>query len=304
MSPFTEGNDLSNYQKIVSLIESSELPCKEEVLASLLPAIRISAERDDIANLPIGSSRMGGMPDLPTGVDWPGWRNPRSGRHQNLDFIAQISMTDVAQFDCANVLPTNGLLFFFYDIENEPWGFDPLDKGSSKVIYHPGAAVTLERRSPPAPTTKIHACRRLAFHEHWTVRDSFDNFSDNLFDDDSADEIEEQLLDLFDEIESLSGSDRAHQLLGNPRTVQNPMELECQLVTNGLYCGDSSAYKSQRAIELQSGADQWKLLLQVDSDLDSSGWMWGDNGRIYYWIKESDLRSVHFNDTWMIFQCH
>jgi hypothetical protein len=32
-----------------------------------------------------------------------------------------------------------------------------------------------------------------------------------------------------------------HRLLGYAEPVQSEMELECELVTNGLYCGDSSA---------------------------------------------------------------
>ena len=39
---------------------------------------------------------------------------------------------------------------------------------------------------------------------------------------------------------------------------------------------------------LEAGADDWRLLLQVNSD-DYAGWMWGDVGRVYFWIRRQDF---------------
>jgi hypothetical protein len=72
-----------------------------------------------------------------------------------------------------------------------------------------------------------------------------------------------------------------HRLLGHPDPVQGDMQVECQLVTNGLYCGDSTGYQGPRANELRGEAAKWRLLLQIDSQ-DEAGMMWGDVGRIYY----------------------
>jgi uncharacterized protein YwqG len=66
------------------------------------------------------------------------------------------------------------------------------------------------------------------------------------------------------------------------------MQLECQLVTNGLYCGDASGYDDPRRRALETGATDWRLLLQIDSD-DVLGSMWGDSGRVYFWIREQDV---------------
>jgi len=44
----------------------------------------------------------------------------------------------------------------------------------------------------------------------------------------------------------------------------------------------------------------WLLLLQADDDV---GWMWGDSGTIYYWIRRQDLHRARFDHTWMILQC-
>jgi uncharacterized protein YwqG len=94
-----------------------------------------------------------------------------------------------------------------------------------------------------------------------------------------------------------------HHLFGHPQLIQNPMELECQLASNGVYCGTTEGYRSERAKMLESGAADWRLLLQIDSDEDGPGWMWGDVGRIYFWVKQHDLRSLRFDDDWLVFQC-
>ena len=58
-----------------------------------------------------------------------------------------------------------------------------------------------------------------------------------------------------------------HQLLGFPSTVQGDgMELECQLVSNGIYCGNSSGLEDPRAAALAPGEKDWRLLLQIDTD--------------------------------------
>ena len=82
------------------------------------------------------------------------------------------------------------------------------------------------------------------------------------------------------------------------------MRLESQLVTNGIYVGDSSGYEDPRAGELESGADDWRLLFQLDSDEDRLGVMWGDVGRLYFWMREEDLRGRRFDAAWTILQCH
>lgn len=53
---------------------------------------------------------------------------------------------------------------------------------------------------------------------------------------------------------------------------------------------------------LESNADDWILLLQIDSD-ESIDLMWGDVGSIYYWIRHEDLARQRFDSVWMALQC-
>jgi uncharacterized protein YwqG len=80
------------------------------------------------------------------------------------------------------------------------------------------------------------------------------------------------------------------------------MQVKAQLVSHGLYCGDLSGYKDPRAAKLGTSATEWRLLLQIDSD-EEAGMMWGDAGRIYFWLRREDLAARKFDAAHAILQC-
>jgi uncharacterized protein YwqG len=82
------------------------------------------------------------------------------------------------------------------------------------------------------------------------------------------------------------------------------MALECQLVTNGIYCGSPDGYRSAQAQLLKAGAADWMLLLQLDTDEDGPGWMWGDAGCLYFWLRRQDLAERRFDRVWAVLQCY
>ncbi len=99
-----------------------------------------------------------------------------------------------------------------------------------------------------------------------------------------------------------------HRMLGYSQPNQEgDMRLECQLVSNGLYCGDGSGYIDPRADALAAGASDWRLLLQIDTDDTEGsgpGWGWVDCGRLYLMIRNEDLRAQTFDRSWLILQCY
>ena len=80
------------------------------------------------------------------------------------------------------------------------------------------------------------------------------------------------------------------------------METDCQLVSNGVYIGDTTGYQSERAKELLSLPIDWLLLLQSKAD-DKLNVGWGDCGTLYFWIREQDSRKADFDNVWAIVQC-
>ena len=48
----------------------------------------------------------------------------------------------------------------------------------------------------------------------------------------------------------------------------------------------------------------WQLLFQLDSVSDDDfELMFGDCGRIYYYIRKDDLAAKNFDNIWLILQC-
>jgi uncharacterized protein YwqG len=261
---------------------------------SALRSIRLRASVEDSAG-EVGTSRLGGLPDLPSTTEWP------SNDDEPLSFIAQINLRDVHECDLEGVLPADGLLSFFYDAVNQSaWGFSPADHGAFAVLYTPPSSHLVRRDAPSTlPPSGVFRPVRLTPDTELTFV-PWESFTAEAIGMSHAQALEYG--EIFEEDDEDYEPQVMHRLLGHPDHVQGDMQLECQLVTNGLYCGDASGYKDPRGEDLKPGAGQWRLLLQIDSE-DAAGMMWGDVGRLYYWIKESDLAARDWELSWLVLQC-
>jgi hypothetical protein len=74
-------------------------------------------------------SHLGGVPELPAAVEWPAHDG------QRLDFLARIELTELQATVPIEWLPPSGALLFFYDAQEQPWGFDPGDRGRWAVLH-------------------------------------------------------------------------------------------------------------------------------------------------------------------------
>ncbi len=240
-------------------------------------------------------SYFGGAPPMSAHFSWP----TRHGRP--LSFLACIDCSELPRSADLDWLPDSGLLLFFYDLQDQPWGFDPMDRDGSATVYVPGPEVPDRSSfaSPPAPlrADEILPKRYLAFHlsKLPPARETPELMAVGLTDAE---------MDFFmEQRASIYGQHPHHQIGGFADPVQNPeMDEECQLVTNGLYVGDDTGYNDPRAAKLKEGARDWSLLLQMDTD-DDLNIMWGDAGMIYFWVRRDDARKLKFDNTWVILQC-
>jgi len=257
------------------------------------PAVRVVPAVCDPSRVALGQSRFGGLPDVPASFAWPQWQD------RPLAFLAQINLADVARFENSVKLPRTGWLLFFYDPEQEAWGFDPADRGCSHVAYLEETAALVRRPLPDdMPDGGRFSVAALTFKPSRTHPDLHSLWVDAL---DLNERQEKKLFDDYDAYASALGP-TVHQLGGHPLPVQNPMELECQLVTHGISCGDAEGDNSREAAALEPGAVDWRCVLQLDSD-EAIGWMWGDVGRLYFWMTETDIAERRFENAWLIFQC-
>jgi uncharacterized protein YwqG len=271
----------------------------EDPEALLAHSVRLWPRPVESDTLETGASRFGGVPDLPPRWSWPEWQGVPQA------FLAQLAMSEVAPYDVEGVLPHSGILYFFYDVEEWPWGFDPAHRGGWRVLHYEGDMSLLRRRQHPAelPDHGRFAPCALGFDPAVSLPVPHSRPLQRLaLNEGETDRYESLWQQVMESDEDVPGP--RHQLLGYPDPIQSiDMELECQLASHGLYCGNESGYKDPRAAGLQAGAADWRLLLQIDSD-EVPGWMWGDAGRIYYWIQQQALQARTFDHVWLILQCY
>ena len=265
-----------------------------------------------------GFSRFGGIPSLPPSFEWP----MRDG--QPLQFMAQIDLAtaaaiwntggDTAQNQISedtldfSELPFIGGLYFFYDIKlhHDKKEFGPMTPDGWKVVYVEDLTRVTPRQPPgPCPEETIGQVkesyielRRIAVYppSEWQEK-RYQQMYKEMADMDAY-----QFNALMDEP---FNSAPKHQLLGYADPDQHAdMDLESQLASNGLYCSDSGeiGFDDPRAVDLEAGAKEWKLLFQIDSS-DSGRCTWGDMGKVYFWIRRGDLAKRDFDKVWAILQC-
>jgi uncharacterized protein YwqG len=235
-------------------------------------------------------SKMGQMPDVPKEFEWPTWNG------KPLAFLLQLKFSEINKGGYLPHLPMSGLLYVFYDEEQSTWGFDPKDKGSWRLLFFDETDALKARRYPKDLGTRYKQ-KYIEAKQIDTYPPVGVDLTDTLLDcDEDKEEYHEFRDGVYEEMPQ-------HHLGGHPDPVQDAdMDLECQLVSNGLYCGDESGYDNEQAKVWAENRTDWTLLLQIDSD-DDTEMMWGDGGMLYFWIKKGDLAARKFDDVWMILQC-
>ena len=236
--------------------------------------------------------RLGGRPLLPPDADWP-----RREDGKPLSLIAQISLAQFADLSAdRNPHPVDGTLAFFYDaVEQSVWGFSPSDADGWAIVHSSwGAGVLRDFPEDLATGGRFRAIALSPTRE--LTYPPVESFDVEVISGQAWPERYWPVLGEADEDSTI------HRFLGHPDPVQGDMQLECQLASNGIYAGDGKGAQSPDGIRLRPGAAAWRLLLQIDSDEDAR-MMWGDVGRIYWWIRDADLAAGRWDAAWLVLQC-
>lgn len=229
-------------------------------------------EKEDAAGtLAPGASKFGGAPDLPPDVEIP------SKDGSPLTLIAQLNLSDAALAGNAGPLPESGVLSFFYDTEEQPWGGEEDDRNRWTLLYFENPE-ELDRREVPEEVMLPEFAA--SFLEQETL--DIDAIIGMDFDDDTGEAI----------FELLEEGAPHHQVLGHPSAVQNPVFPEIAHYCDGIEDWD----------EAEKAAGDYVLLFQMDSDDDLDA-VWGDLGMLYFCIRKEDLEEKRFDRTQMIMQC-
>jgi uncharacterized protein YwqG len=293
--PLAERLDAAKHDLRTHLEESGLTRVADGLERLMMVSIRLKAKAAPEGDLKPGSSKLGGVPDLPEGTAWPECNGVP------MALLAQLRLQDIALYDPEGRLPKSGILYFFYETKDQKWGFDPQDRGHWKVVYYDGDLAGLRAAIPPNALPKESRFRvcRLTFSNEITLP-SWDSEAIKRL------KLSQEDCERYVAFPGASCGEgqTIHRLFGHPEQIQGNMQLECQCAFHGLYMGDSSGYDDPRRPALEKGASDWQLLLQIDSDEDNLGAMWGDTGRVYFWIRQQELKKRDFSNVWLVLQCY
>lgn len=242
------------------------------------------------------NSKLGGKPIVdPLDFEWP----MSGGCH--MTFLAQLDLSQITQQFEYDWLPRNGMVLFFYDMKEMPWGYDPKDKEKWKVIYQEHASTAVD--TPSDLDNKHVLAEKFLTARKIEVLPSFDSpaiESLNLSDKEIDFYIE--IGEHFEEF-NCHADFPVHQVGGLPSPIQGDvMQFEAKMASSGVYMGDSKATQNATKDDYEKATSEWALLFQFDSD-DEVNAMWGDLGRLYFWVEKDRAKVKDFSNSWLVLQC-
>ncbi|WP_298903127.1 YwqG family protein [uncultured Psychroserpens sp.] len=107
----------------------------------------------------LGSSKLGGTPDLPSTIEWPKFEG------HSMVFYGQLNLSDIANLHQDSLLPKTGILYFFsyFPAPESEFGaaYDFIkDKAEYKVIYVENVAALEPTKFPKDLTADYHFKQR------------------------------------------------------------------------------------------------------------------------------------------------
>jgi uncharacterized protein YwqG len=268
---------------------------ENEILQVAKPCARIVPTRvGSMDEIPLGASRLGGLPDLPADYQWKTYQG------KPLTFIGQFRLSEIAPMDTEGILPHKGLLYFFFESIEQASGSDQTERPAWDVLYVPDESVPLIRTPHPVmetkhvrlealPANRVDVIAGISLPHHYSshIPFSFQNESEH-----------HSYWNLVGAI-SENGTSSIHQFLGYPNLIQSDVEEYADI-------GSQSVSIEQRFPYRNANGTRWQFLLQIDSDTtyppQHLGTIWASGGMLYICIPKASLAQHRFEDCWTILQ--
>ncbi|MBH5316517.1 DUF1963 domain-containing protein [Paenibacillus sp. GSMTC-2017] len=283
---------------ILQLLEKAGLEkYKQSIATWIYPTAQLILEPVLDTYIPVGSSKVGGNPDLLENVNWPIWKK------YDMTFIAQINL-DECPFELD--LPCGGLLSFFYAVKPM---FEDIeffgDPDTCHVVYTEVDQLDrlIRRETPDLECVKMKS-NKISFIPGLSVPTSESAYleSQNLGWNGNIVDYEKYWNVFLHEYRKHWDSESyINRLMGHPDQIQGDMQVSCVKAYGEHTREDMQDSKVRN--QIVNSALKWRLLLQIDSEEDKTGIMWGDVGRIYFWIHEDDLKALRFDRVNCEMQC-
>ncbi|WP_169927921.1 YwqG family protein [Labilithrix luteola] len=253
------------------------------------PAVRVTVARGR-GKLAAGSSRVGGLPDMPANAQWP------TVDGIPLMFAGQFDLRALSRFKAAKLLPKKGLLSFFFD--GMLTGYDRGEAPDrSRVIYTDTSKVETLKLSPPTTVRSPFAVYReapLALESTWTLPE--------------FEEIDGQECPTIPSIEPILQTMRDRNNYPKLRRKIRGKHIGSKLFgyADGVQGGEirfEAVLKQDRNKRFRREDEGWangKRLVREMRDLSllfqsAMGVTWGGMGVVYFWIRHQDLENGRFD---------
>ena len=252
--------------------------------------------------LSVTSSKFGGVPYLPEGVD-----APTNTHGDPLGMIAQINCAELPDND---IYPKTGIVQFWMNLADGLWGMDfenPIAQNNTRVTYYPELGIPNANAALPQvdwddvgwPICPEDVELALGFEviqqgDVILSEEFFDTFVEqwnSLYPDQTIEELDE-LDDLSDELvtDFLDDFTEFHKIGGKPIFVQNdPREFEDNLKN---YTVDLLTIVSGDVRDPQGGEDSRNIEI-----------MWGDMGTANWLITPEQLAARDFSQVLFEWSC-
>ncbi|AJH83099.1 conserved domain protein [Bacillus cereus W] len=174
---------------------------KEELINTVFPCVKVVPKQEE--TVAIGSSKIGGIPDLPCAFEYP------MHKGSPLQFIAQFNLNDLQNIGMNHALPKTGMLYFF--TVGNYFEEDVNPTGAGRVLYYDVPVEQLRRADELQ--TNYNQCA-ITFELTYKLPE--------LFIEDEADS--DRFLQLLEEL--IPDNYDNHQMFGEPFSVQDEVLYE------------------------------------------------------------------------------
>jgi uncharacterized protein YwqG len=253
---------------------------RAEIMQVAMPTIRLKAHPVDETQLAQGTTKFGGSPDLSQGDTWPECDGAP------LPFVAQIDLAEVAHYDTKHLLPAEGRLYFFFDIDAF-FDSSPRHQSIWRVLFDRSAPTDLQRIA----ILEAEAKRNRYHSSAVTISTEITLPDYSQYDSTSVERL--GLSGLLTNEEERAYYEVQAQLVGKVGTTYH--------IPLHRLLGHADVVQWDMHRDLEGVSTEWQLLFQMDSD-DTPDTEWGDTGRIYYWIRTRDLAKRDFSGVELILQ--
>lgn len=276
------------------------------IAAELRPAIYLRTLEVSDESIPVGTSKLGGRPDLPKGTAWP-----TGHEDQPFAFLAQINCAEAATHDEEHILPTTGLLSFFYQPDDRYLDLAHWNPKNVRVLYTESAKLSrlefpaslpdgsddIEWESHRFPAAKV------SFIDGQSLPSYYGDLKPRLKPA-VTDEQSEAFAEIYEPTRlALSPTNTTETyLLGHAEVLQESDGREfAEIAFNPKVFGTKHRSPLPKGdwVKARSLAatHKWRLLFQLSSHQDLK-MMWGDVGYLFFLIREDDLKAKRFDRVW------